>query len=309
MKKMLMAAMMFTLLLFTLGQSVFAFSDIESDKNANKIRTLKEDRIIAGQNGLFNPQGELTYAAGIAMIVKGLDINLDHIRFIKKPEASDYYTKVKDGVWYSEPFIIASVNGLDVDKDVNPGQAITREQFAHHLFQAIQTKGERAYIEIFHEIKDQKQINPDYSDSIQKLLVTNIVQLDQAGNFNPKSPITRSEAAGWLYDAIALVNDTPAIEEPVHNPLADVKLSTKAVNDKITEVTITAQAPHPGYGIRIASIVFEEGKAIITTEPVLPDPDMMYPQVITEVTAVTYVNADFEPVLAPAPNSGESTTK
>ncbi|MNV98802.1 hypothetical protein D3C71_1940940 [compost metagenome] len=56
--------------------------------------------------------------------------------------------------------------------------------------------------------------------------------------------------------------------------------------------------PHPGYGFRISSIAFEGDQAIIYTEPTLPDPDKMYPQVITTVQVTAYVDAAFKPVLA-----------
>lgn len=284
-----------------LGQSIWAFDDSQSDPNADKIMALKEAGILlGGPDGTFKPNEKLTYAAGISMIVKGLNVSLAKYQFIKAPLASDYYTNVADDAWYADALITAHINGIELSQHLKPQQAMTREQFAHSLAQAIELNGPFAYIELFVVIEDEKDITPDYSGSIQRLLLTNIASLDEENKFYPQAEITRSEAAGLLYDAIQFIESTPAIpDEPQlePNPFYDMTLESTIVNEHINEITVVAQAPHPGYGIRIASIVFEEDKAIIYTEASLPDPDMMYPQVITEVKAVTYVSSEYKPVL------------
>lgn len=286
---------------FALGQSAWAFKDTGSSPNADKIAALQAAGIISGEaEDMFNPKGKLTYAAGVTMIVNGLDLSLARFLFNKAPKASDFFTNVKDDAWYSDAFVIAQVNELDIPKDVKPQQAMTREQFAHHLFRGIQATGPYSYIEPFVLLKDEGDVTPAYMNSIQKLHITGIVHLDQNQKFHPKAEMTRGEAAGWLHDAIKFIKEmaeTPQ-PEPQPNPLTDVKLEIKSVNQQVNQVTITAQAPHPGYGIRISSIVFSGKQAVIYTEPVLPDPDTMYPQVITAVKTVTYVGSGYEPVIA-----------
>ena len=188
---------------------------------------------------------------------------------------------------------------------------MTREQFAHLLYRGIMTTGDYAFIEIYTEINDQGSITKAYMDSIQKLLIANIVKLDAKNNFNPKAVITRGEAAGWLHDAIKFVkeneNNIPPTEEPQPFPLTGLTVSVKAINPEVNEVTITAQAPNPGYGIRIASLRFDGDQAIITVEPIFPKKDMMYPQVISEVKAVTYVSSAYKPVLGANNSSSEGS--
>lgn len=71
-------------------------------------------------------------------------------------------------------------------------------------------------------------------------------------------------------------------------------------------MTVSAQAPNPGYGIRIASIRFDGGQAIVSVAVVRPKPGQMYPQVITEVSADTYVDEAYTAVLdEAAASSGE----
>lgn len=316
-KKSLLSLALAVIMIFTLGQSVFAFSDVKDDSNKVKINALEESGILSGEHGKFNSNGKLTYAAGISMIVKGLDLNLDNIRFIRMPLASDQHPNLKDDAWYSQAFVIADFYSLDIPKDVKADDKMTKEQFAHHLFKAMITKGDYAFIEIFMLINDEDDINPAYMDSIQKLLITKIASLDRKNNFYPTKEITRGLAAAWLYDAIKFVKETPPVEPLPEQPAIDQVLTVEAVNPSINKVTITAQMPHPGYGLRIASIEFVDKEAVIHTEMISPDPDKMYPQVITEVKVSTYVDSAFKPVLpavgggtdASNPDSSVSTKK
>ncbi len=298
-KKPILILAITALMMLVLGQSVFAFSDTGSNPNAEKIKALKERGILSGTGSdQFKPDGELTYAAAISMLVKAFDLNLDNIRFVKKPEATDYFPNLSNDAWYSEAFIIAQVKELDIPADVKANDPVTKEQFAHHLFQAINTTGQYAMIKMWMVINDEDDVTPGYMTNIQNVLLTKIAEVDKDGNFNPKKAITRGEAAGWLYDGLNFVEKHTAIEPQPEYPQYDIKLDVKAVNDDINKVTLSAEVPHPGHGFRISSIAFEGDQAIIYTEPILPEPDKMYPQVITTVEVATYVDAAFKPVLA-----------
>lgn len=287
-------------LCFSVAGSAFAFDDIQNDQEKDAIEQLREKGILHGiGNGKFAPKGKMSVGTAVALIVKGMDLNIDHIRFIKEPKASDYFTKVDDRAWYAGAFIIAQHNGLDLPRDIDPEAQATREQFAHWLYNAIEAKGDYAWIEIYMMIEDEDQVDPAYMTSIQRLLIGKIAKTDKNGKFHPKQPITRSEAAGMLHRALEFVKNTPPVEpiEPQEGILTDVKLKTESVNADIVKVTVSAQAPHPGYGLEIANISFQGNQAIISYRTVLPDPAAFYPQVITEVSAVTYIPAKYEAVL------------
>ncbi|MNY20649.1 hypothetical protein D3C86_1541400 [compost metagenome] len=132
--------------------------------------------------------------------------------------------------------------------------------------------------------------------------------LDTKLNFNPKSPITRSVAAGWLNESVEAMKKIHAQMDG--RPLQEYTLSTKAVDDKITEVQVSAQAPHAGYGLRISSIQFDEENqvAMIYTEVVLPKPTGMYAQVITEVRDTAYIPAGYKVKLAVAEHNTDTET-
>ncbi|UTW70166.1 hypothetical protein KHA80_05905 [Anaerobacillus sp. HL2] len=57
--------------------------------------------------------GSVTYATGVALIVRALDLNIGHMRFIKEPKASDYYTNVEDNKWYSDLLFMHNLTALN----------------------------------------------------------------------------------------------------------------------------------------------------------------------------------------------------
>ena len=305
MRKLFMAASAILLVFITLSQSVWAFSDTKGNQNDAKITALQKLGILAGtdaKSDLFQPNGKLTYAAGISMIVTGLGLSLDGINFFKKPELKDFFPNLKENTWYANNFIIAAANGLEIPNEIKSGTDMTREQFAHHLVRALLTKGDYAFIDLYATMKDEAAVNPAYMDSIQKLLTSGIAKLDSKQQFNPTAIITRGDAAGWLYDAIQFVERNTPAKPTVSDrpfPLNDVKLTTRAINSAINEITISAQAPNPGYSLRVTSITFEGDQAIIHIEPVYPDKNKSYAQVIADVKVVTYVAASYTPVLSP----------
>lgn len=276
-KPMTILALVICASLLALG-TVGAFSGWLPAPNAQAMNTLKESGIMKGKgHGGFNPQGSLSVSEGIALLEHAFEVNAEQ---------------------------------LGIPKDVNTKKSLTRQAFAHYLFQAILTTGDYAFTEQYIMITDQEQIKDEYSDSIQKLLISQIVTLDNQLKFYPNKPITISEAFEWLHKALQFVQKMQQPDQqplpspkpilapkPSPTPFHGMNLETKAVNDKVNEVIVSAQAPHPGYGLRVTAIQFVDDQAIIHTEAILPDPGN-YPQVITKVEATTYIPSDYKPVLA-----------
>lgn len=271
--------------------SAYAFTDLEEGQ-ATAVLALKDRGIVSGfDNEHFVPKGKISYAQSVQMIVKGLDLNMDNLRFIKQPLASDSYSNIPNDAWYADAFIIAHYSNLDIPKDVNPNTTITREQFGNLLVKALETKGQFPLVKMYIEIKDEDQLTLDYQGTIQRLLLYKITALDGNGKFNPKSELTRGEAASWLYNAIRV------LEAHVQKPqVEEVTVSVEKVNDDVNKVTLSRGIkPNAGYGISIDSIQFQSGgKAIVKYSLQEPQPDMMYAQVMTEAKAVTYVSSNYE---------------
>ncbi len=288
-KKPLLLLMLIAVFTMALSGSVYAKGKVDGKKHV-------------GYNSSINA------ATAVTLIVKGLGLNIDHIRFIKEPKASDYYTKVKDDSSYAKYFIIAQFNGLDLPKNINPSAQVSKEQFAKWLYGALSHKGDYAWIEIYMDVKDADQVTQGYMDSIQKLLIAKIAALDSKTKFYPKQSITRGEAVSMIAKTVKFIETAKPTPAPESSVLTDAKLTAEQESPAVTRVTVSAMAPHPGYGIEITGIQFAKGEAVIQYRAVLPDPNKMYAQVITEVKAVTYVPSNYKAVLGeaqpPAPFPG-----
>ncbi|SEB42586.1 S-layer homology domain-containing protein [Paenibacillus sp. GP183] len=282
------------------SQSVFAFSDIQGDPAEAKIIALQKAGIISGMDDkTFDPKGKVTIASGVQMLVKGLDLNLDRIRFIKEPKASDSFDYVPDDAWFA-PFMIAAIhNGIPLAREVQPQNTLTREAFAAYLFGALTTKVNYVSTMIWVEMKDQDEISKDKTIAVQELVKSKIASLEN-GSFRPKAEITRSEAADMLYNTIQFIKDHPNLGEqpiaPAPGASEEVNVTSVAVNAEVNKIVLSrGTKPNAGYGIKIVGVDFTtEGQATIRYSLQNPEPDHLYAQVLTEPKAETYVSSAYK---------------
>ncbi|WP_272039661.1 S-layer homology domain-containing protein [Paenibacillus sp. JJ-100] len=192
------------------------FTDIQSVAGADKIESLHQDGFIKGvTDGLFKPEEQLSTAQGVQFIVDGLDLNLDAIRFIKMPVPSDYFSAVKDGVWYSDAFVRAQFNSIKLPQNIDPSKPLTREEYTLFLMQALEAKGGLPMIKIKPvDMADENELTPEYQGAVQRSLVLKISTLNANGQFNPKQTITRAEAAVMMYNAIEHMESFHAEQTP-----------------------------------------------------------------------------------------------
>lgn len=216
MKRRLMKAVILAVLVLSLAGQCFGatnpFTDISDAAGKDKIISLEAQGVVKGiGNGLFAPDASLTAAQGIQLLVKAFNLNIDHIRFIKEPKASDYFVKAKDDAWYAESFIIITFSGLELPSDLDPGDKWTREEFTHYLVRLMEQQGNLPMINLVPvDIADHDQLNVLYSGSIQRALHYNLVQLAADGSFYPAKHITREEAAVQIYNALEYLKAHPA---------------------------------------------------------------------------------------------------
>ncbi len=206
-----------SLLSFSLGSPLFAaggtFKDIDNVTGKDKINSLKSKGLIKGLSDTrFLPGSIVTNAQAVQFISGGLQLSLAAIDFNKAPVASAIFSKVKDNAWYAEAFINAHYNGVEIPADIDPSKPVTKELFTSLLIQGVEKAGNLPMINIVPaEIADEEQMNPSYQGSIQRSLKYNINALDAKGNFNPKSEITRAEAAVMLYKGLEYLNGRQAV--------------------------------------------------------------------------------------------------
>ncbi|QGQ94856.1 S-layer homology domain-containing protein [Paenibacillus psychroresistens] len=302
MMKFKWSAVLTFLLVFTLmtGGSALAFSDINDTVGKEDIMALKDKGIISGiSDTIFAPNGKLSYAQGITLITKGLNLNINAMSFFKEPKASDFFTKVSDKAWYAQSLMFAQLNGLTLPKDLDPNKLMTREEFTNYLIEGINTTGDYPMIMMYAVINDEKDVNTLYMNSIQQALITKIASADKDQNFYPKRAITRAEAAVMLAKAIEFVetNKNNVIPPaPVNEfPNAEVSYTATPVTSAVYQVDLTwKQAPSPGHSIKIERIEFQGKQALIFYSLQKPVEGSMSAQVLTDLKASTYVDSTYE---------------
>jgi len=211
MKKRLTAIAMSVVLTATMASVAYAnktqtFTDIANLANKEQITALQQSGVIAGVTDTeFMPEAQLTSAEGIALIVRAMELSLAAIDFNKAPMAEDLFSKVKNEQWYSDAFIIAFYNDVDVPKDIDPNKPLTKEQFVHMLVNGLEKTGNYPLIKMYIQVNDEKEMTPSYQGTIQRALLYKLTALDAKGNFDPKHVMTRGEAASMLYEAVKFV--------------------------------------------------------------------------------------------------------
>lgn len=284
------------------GGSALAFNDIKDTAGKEEIMLLKEKGIISGiTDKTFAPQGKLTYAQGITLIVKGFNLNINAMLFAKMPVASDYFTKVPNNAWYAKSLLYAQLNGLTLPKDLDPNKLMSREEFTNFLVEAINTTGDYPMIMMYAVIKDEADVSKEYMNSIQQALITKLASVDKDQKFYPKREITRAEAAVMLAKGIEFVamNKDNIITEPIIEfPDAEVSFTATAVTSAVYQVDVTwKQAPSPGHGIRVDRIEFQDKQALVFYSLHKPEEGRMHAQVLTDLKATTYVDVNYKIVL------------
>lgn len=205
-------ALVTVLLLSMTGQSFAAaspFTDINGLASKDKIIALYEDEVIKGVgDGLFNPDGTLTAAQGVQMIVNAFDISLAAFLFIKAPLATDWFKNANDNAWYADALIRAGANDIGLPADLDPNAKWTKEDFTYYLIMAMESHYEMPMINMMYiETADEAEMTIEYQGAIQRSMKYNITALDQEKKFYPKKQLTRAEAAEMIYNGRTLVKE------------------------------------------------------------------------------------------------------
>lgn len=240
------------------------------------------------------PQSRISFGSGIDLIVKGLGLNIDNLRFIKAPKATDYFKLANDKAPYAEALIIAANNGIQSGRNLRPEAPATREQFALALYEAIQGTGQYPVNMMWLNIKDEKSFSGNALNAVQTLIKFNVAALEN-GNFRPKAYITKAEASKMVKSAADFVQSHKGNAGGEPATTDGVTFTTTPVNDQVNSVVLSAGSkPTGGYQLLVTRIDFtEEKEAIIYYKLTSPAPGSMTIQVITEPKAETFVPAGY----------------
>lgn len=280
---------------FVFGSVAMAFQDLPEGEDRDKIMSLKDLNVIKGiQDEMFAPDESLTYAQALQLIVRAFDLNIDDTSL----SANELYSRVADDAWYAQAFIIAFHYGIELPEDVDPTANISREEFAHLLWSGMNTNADFIMIMIYIVVGDENDVSENYMNSVQALLISEIMSLDSDNEFHPLQEVTRYDAAIYLHDAMVYTHEYGLDVNELHPPVdEEVTVNVSEVNEGIQEVTISwGEKPTSGYGIAIDYIDFDHVHQIANVHYTLhyPDEDRMYLQVITYPTASTYVSSLYD---------------
>lgn len=254
-------------------------------KNADPVRT-----------EIQKPTTKVSFGKGLDLIVKGLGLNIDNIRFIKEPKATDYVTKADNKAYYAQSIIIAACNGVKLSRSMNPAAAMTREQFAIGLNEGIQGTGNYPVNMMWLQVNDEKSFGQAGLAAVQNLVKFDVVKLEK-GNFRPKALITSAEALKMVDAAAAFVKlhrdaNAGAISDQ------EVAITSTPINAAVNKVVLSrGEKPSSGYQIVINSIVFTNNEAIIHYQLNDPKPIKSYLQVITTPTVETFIGSGYKVLL------------
>lgn len=282
------------------GVSAYAFEDVTLDSQIQVLLELRNKGVVSGvTSSKFDPAGILTEAQGIQMIVSAFQLN-------ERSGTAQHTGKKK---WYDAAYDAAKAHGLSIPEQANASQDITREDFAKLLYEGITTAGHLPVNLRYYAIDDENEITPETISSIQNLLNMKVISLDDQDRFRPSDTLTRMEAAEMVYRALEFVDQSGGgggtIETPGTIPGSSQQalvpeVTSQTVDEKTVKVKLSLELPNPGYGLEIKEVeLAKNGKAIIKYKIIQPDPDKMYPQVITERTAETNIPSGYTPEVEP----------
>lgn len=267
-----------------------AFNDVQGD-DARMVESLQDRGMIQGMTkDKFIPLGKVTGAQGVHMIVQALGLKA------KSENQASSQSTAKNWHWYDESLAIAADNGIVWPQGFSVSKELTREQFAFLLQQGIHATGEYPLIAMLIQIADADEVTKSYFNSVQALLLMKITELDDAGKFHPKQPLTRIEAAKWIYNSREFVDNHGKADDSMQD---EVTYSVEKVNDQINKVILQREnQPNPGYGITVTKVDFGKDQvATIYYELLSPKPGQMYPQVITTTKTETYISSSYKVAL------------
>ncbi|GGH18236.1 S-layer homology domain-containing protein [Paenibacillus segetis] len=275
-------------LLMGTSASALAFKDVKG-QDAKITESLQKRGVIQGMTkDKFVPQGKITGAQGINMIVQALGLKEN-----EKSKTKHFGSHLG----YKDALQIAEDNGIKLPKNFDPNAELSREAFVYLLMQGVDSISEYATVRMIVVLADADQVSSEYANSIQMLLLTQIGALDNKDKFYPKQSITRIDAARLVYNAAEFAKEHKKSE---HGNQEEVSFSVERVNDRINKVVLTRyNQPNPGYGISVAKIEFtDQGKAIIYYKLLSPKPNQSYIQVISDTKTETYISSGYQVEIA-----------
>lgn len=173
------------------------FEDITNHWAKNYIESLASKHIVNGKNDKnFDPNGKITRAEFVKMIVKALEIDINKYK--------GTFSDVKADAWYADYIQTAYDNGIVKGKVegkiFDPKGLITREEIFTIIARAMKVKPSKDVQTILSNFKDYKDISGYALEHTAGLVEQKIVSGYSDNTIKPKANATRAEAAKLIYE-------------------------------------------------------------------------------------------------------------
>lgn len=157
-------------------------TDIKGHSAEQYINTLNQMGFLHCENGIFQPNAEITQAEVMKALVKS---------------TNSYLTDSTKGNWYDTYYREAKQSGLIEEKEINPQAAVTREELAKFITRTM-VGDNIATLNIFQvDLADAAEISPGYAGYVAIVNELGIMAGDSS-NFNPKANSLRGETCAIL---------------------------------------------------------------------------------------------------------------
>ena len=175
--------------------NIKTFDDIDRHWGKQQIELLASKNMIAGKgNNMFDPDGQVTRAEFITMVVRKLNLPLSFNKVFNDADYNDwYFGYVNSGAQHNllPPTFVGNIEG---------NKPITREEMAYIVMRTYDFRLDNKKVypsAIFY--KDSNEVSSWAKDNISRATQLKIIQ-GWNNNFMPKNNATRAESATMLYN-------------------------------------------------------------------------------------------------------------
>ncbi|MEK4106589.1 glycosyl hydrolase 53 family protein [Paenibacillus sp. FSL R10-2791] len=180
--------------IYAAGYAEVGYTDLKAaDWATLAIESLTAKGIVQGiGNGIFNPQGEVTRAEFVSMLLSALEL--------KAERGTGSFKDVNLDAWYSSVVITAGKLGVvqgHADGTFGPNDKLSREEMAAISYRAlklVEKVNDQTDVNVI-SFKDKDLISLYASEGITALAQAGIINGFEDGNFRPQAHTTRAEAA------------------------------------------------------------------------------------------------------------------
>jgi len=171
------------------------FEDITSSWAKEKVEILASRGLINGvTDTAYNPEGSITRAEFVAMLVRSL--------YGRLSKSKGTFADVDAGSWYADSVETAYELGLVTgigENSFGPNVKISREQLAVLAYRLYQYKNGKSMDESFNNIYEDYEDISAYAKAAVYFAAKAGITTGSSGRFEPKRSATRQEAAVVLY--------------------------------------------------------------------------------------------------------------